>query len=221
MVKDLVAVGTGGQELARIIEDINSFKKTYNFIGWLEKDTSKIGTELMGYPIIGNDDLLLTECKHCAVVNNAMANPRIHETVTNNLVKKYHVNDFPNIVHPDVDMRGVEIGYGNVINRYARLWPLCKIGNFNMIYSGTVGHEVIVGDYNLIATCLIGSRAVIGSYNLLGNNSSIVTKVKIGDDNEIGFGTVVMKNVKNGHQLLGYPAIEAEDFVHYYMSRKR
>lgn len=221
MVKDIIAVGTGGHELARIIEDINSIKKTYNFLGWLEKDLSKIGTDLMGYPILGSDDLLLTECKHCAVVNNVMAYPRLHETVTKNLVEKYHINDFPNIIHPDVDLRGVEIGFGNVLNRYARLWPLCKIGDFNMLYSSTVGHEAIVGNYNLIATCLIGSRAKVGSFNLLGNNSSIANRAKIGDDNEIGFGAVVMQNVKNGHHLLGNPAIEAEDFVHLYMSKRR
>lgn len=220
MVQDLVAVGTGGQELARIIEDINSIKKTYNFLGWLEKDPKLVGTELMGYPILGNDDLLLTECKHCAVVNNVMATPRLHETITKKLVEQYHINIFPNIIHPDVDTRSVEIGYGNVINRYTRLWPLAKIGNFNMLYSATIGHENIIGDYNLIATCLIGSRVTIGSFNLLGNNSSIVTNVKIGDDNEIGFGAVVMKNVKNGHHLLGYPAIEVEDFVHLYMTKK-
>lgn len=221
MVKDLIAVGTGGQELARIIEDINSIKKTYNFLGWLEKDPSKIGTNLMGYPILGDDDLLLTEYKHCAVVNNVMAYPRLHEIVTKNLSEKYHITDFPNIIHPDVDMRSVKIGFGNIINRYSRLWPLCEIGDFNMLYSATVGHEVILGNYNLIATSLIGSRVKIGSFNLLGNNSSIVTNVKIGNDNEIGFGAVVMKNVKDGHHLLGYPAIEAEEFVHLYMTKKR
>ena len=59
MLKDIVVVGSGGLDIVRLIEDINADKPTYNFIGFLEEDASKIGTEILGYPVLGNDDLLL------------------------------------------------------------------------------------------------------------------------------------------------------------------
>ncbi len=59
MVKDLVVVGSGGLDIVRLIEDINADKETYNFLGFLEEDESKIGTEILGHPVLGNDDLLI------------------------------------------------------------------------------------------------------------------------------------------------------------------
>ena len=38
MVKDLIVVGSGGVDIIKLIEDINSEKRIYNFLGFLEKD---------------------------------------------------------------------------------------------------------------------------------------------------------------------------------------
>lgn len=219
MTKDLIVIGSGGVDIVRLIEDINQEKKTYNFLGFLEEDESKIGTEMMGYPILGNDDLLFDKLSHCSVINNVMHTTRTHEKITQKLITRYHINDFPNLIHPKIDLRGVDIGYGNIIYRNNLLGPEVKIGNFNIMYSASIGHETVVGNYNLIATSLICSRCKIGSYNLIGNGTTLSNSVKIGDDNEIGVGSVVMKNYKDGHHLLGYPAIELEDFVKKYMRK--
>ena len=89
MVKDLIVIGSGGLDIVRLIEDINLDKKTYNFLGFLEREESKIGTEILGYPVLGNDDLLLGKLKNCVVVNNVMHTTRIHERVSQNLRDKY------------------------------------------------------------------------------------------------------------------------------------
>ena len=86
MVKDLVIVGSGGIDIVRLIENINADKPTFNLIGFLEKDQTKIGTEILGYPVLGDDDLLLTRFSRCAVVNNVMHTPRIHEKITKKLI---------------------------------------------------------------------------------------------------------------------------------------
>lgn len=221
MVKDLVVVGTGGLDIVNLIEDINSDKPTFNFLGFLEKDPSKHGLEILGKPILGGDDLLLTEFKHCSVINNVMANPRLHEIITNMLITKYGVTDFPSLIHPDVERRGSNIGFGNIIYAGSKLSPLSEIGNFNISYSAHVGHETKIGDYNLMANTCFGSRCRIGSFNLFGNKSVVTNSCKVGDDNVIGVCTVVMQNVKDGHHLLGYPAIEAVDFARLYFGRKR
>lgn len=221
MVKDLVVVGSGGLGVVNLIEDINALKRTFNFIGFLEKDPSKHGTEILGIPVLGGDDLLLTEFKHCAVVNNVMATPRLHETITKALVEKYGMTDFPNLIHPNVERRGASIGVGNIIYANSKLSPLSKIEDFNISYSAQIGHETQVGSYNLMAGVAFGSRCKIGNYNLFGNRSVVTNSCKVGDDNLIGVCAVVMQHVKNGHHLLGYPAIEADDFARRYMSKNR
>lgn len=219
MVKDLVVIGSGGLNIVRLIEDINSVKKTYNFIGFLESDETKIGKEVLGYPIIGNDDLLLDKLSHCCVVNNVMHTTRTHEKVTNKLINDYHISEFVNLIHPDVDMRGVTLGCGNILYRDNKIDPYVNIGDFNLLYGATIGHETRIGNFNLLATCFIGSRAVIGSFNLIGNSATISNSIKLGDDNEIGVGSVVMKHYKNGNHLLGNPAIDLGEFIRKYLRK--
>lgn len=221
MVKDLVVVGSGGLNIVRLIEDINSDKLTYNFIGFLEKDSSKHGTEVLGYPILGDDELLLTECKNCTVINNVMGTPRLHEVVTKNLKDKYRIGEFPNLIHPNVNMRGVTIGEGNIIYANSLLEPLCTIGDFNILFRAVVAHETIVGNYNLMAASTIGSRTKVGSYNLFGNGCFVANSCPVGDDNVIGVASVVMRPVKSGQRLLGNPAIDMGEFIHTYMRKKK
>ncbi len=115
MVKDLVVIGSGGLDIVRLIEDINAEKRTYNFLGFLERDEEKIGKEVMGYPILGNDDLLLDKFSKCAVVNNVIATTGYHEKVCQNLTEKYKISDFPNLVHPTSHSKYIEMGEGNII----------------------------------------------------------------------------------------------------------
>lgn len=220
MIKDLVVIGCGGLGIVNLIEDINAERPTYNFLGFLEKDPSKHGTEVLGIPVLGGDDLLLSEFKHCAVVNNVMANPRLHETITKMLVEKYGMTDFPNLIHPNVERRGASIGVGNIIYFNSNLAPLSKLGNFNISYSASIAHETEIGSFNLMAGTTFGSRCKIGNFNLFGNRSVVTNSCRIGDDNIIGVCTVVMQDVDCGHHLLGYPAIEFDEFARRYMTKK-
>ena len=152
MVKDLVVIGSGGLDIVRLIEDINLDKKTFNFLGFLERDEDKIGTEVMGYPILGNDDLLLDRFSKCAVVNNVIATTAYHEKVRLNLTDKYKVSDFPNLIHPTSRSRYADVGVGNIIYEHINLGAKAVIGNFNIMYpNSSVGHETHIGDYNLLA----------------------------------------------------------------------
>ena len=213
MVKDLVIVGTGGWDVIPLIEDINSDSKRFNFIGFLEKDESKHGTELYGYPIIGGDDLLLTEFKNCAVVNNVMHTTRAHELVAKVLKEKFLVKDFPNLIHPSIDPRFFSIGQGNILYKGAFIGMGAQIGSFNIIERATIGHETTIGDYNLLAACLVGSRCKMGNYNLIGNSVSITNNVKMGDDNELGTGSVLVTKIKSGRHLMGNPAIDINEYA--------
>lgn len=220
MIKDLVVIGSGGLGIVDLIADINAEKPTFNLIGFLEKDSTKHGTEVLGVPVLGGDDLLLKECKHCSVINNVMANPRLHEVITKMLIEKYGITDFPNLVHPNVERRHSTMGVGNIIYAHSKLSQLVSIGDFNISYSTQIGHETRIGSYNLMARTTFGSRCKIGNYNLFGNMSVVTNSCRVGDDNVIGVCAVVMQHVKNEHRLLGYPAIEEDEFVRRYLVKK-
>lgn len=219
MVKDLIVVGTGGWDVIPLIEDINSACKQFNLIGFLEKDELKHGTELFGYPIVGGDDLLLTEFKHCSVINNVMHTTRAHEVVSKTLEEKYGMHDFPNLIHPSINPKFFSIGRGNILYKGAFIGMGAKIGDFNIIERATIGHETIIGNCNLLATCLVGSRCRIGNYNLIGNSATVANNVRMEDDNEIGTGAVLIKKIKSGKHMMGNPAIDLEVFVKNYLSK--
>lgn len=219
MVEDLISVGTGGIDFIRLIEDINSEKRVFNFLGFLEKDESKFGTELLGYPVFGPDEMLLKEFAHCAVINNVMNTPQLHAKVTENLTNIYKVTKFPNIIHPSINMRYVKIGKGNIIYALSDFGSLVRIGDFNIMYGASIAHESEIGDSNCFAQVRVGARCRIGSRNLFGNGSVVSNLVKIKDDNTIGVGSVIMTNIKCGKHLLGYPAIEANEFILKSMSK--
>src|SRR5574344_1996993 len=99
-MKDLIVLGSGGIDIVQLIEDINSDKPKYNFLGFLEKDESKIGTNVLGYPILGSDNLLLSEYSKCAVVNNIMHMPQLHERVPQRLHDEFKIFNTPSLIHP-------------------------------------------------------------------------------------------------------------------------
>lgn len=220
-MKDLVVLGSGGIDIVQLIEDINANKPTYNFLGFLEKDENLIGKEILGYPILGNDDLLFSKFSKCAVVNNVMHTPQLHENVTKKLHEYYKIFDTPSLIHPTVNRNHVDIGEGNIIFSNCKLCSAVKIGDFNIFYTVVVNHETVIGNYNLISTSVIGSRCKIGDYNLLGNGSTIANTAKIGNCNNIGVGSVVMRNIGDNQNVLGYPAIDQLEFIRKYMVKSK
>lgn len=208
---DLVVLGSGNADIVRLIEDINEDKKRFNFIGFLEKDEKLINKEVLGYPILGTDDLLLDKLSNCAVVNNIIGTTRLHEIVSNNIHNKYKIYNTPNLIHPKVCCKYVNIGKGNIIYENVGFATKVSVGDFNIIYPSTnIGHETTIGDFNLFAlNVVIGARCAIGSKNIFGNSSTLSLGLSVANDNSFGVGSVIIKNVESGKSLLGNPAIDS------------
>lgn len=222
-MKDIVILGVGNHDILRLIEEINDNKPTYNVVAILEKDVQKHGTCIYGIPILGGDELLLTECKSCGVVNNIMFTPQKHRDISKILREKYEITDFPNIVHPSVITKYVSLGEGNIIYEYVHLGTDASIGNFNIIYpfSG-IGHETMLGDYNLVAlNAKIGARSRVGECNLFSNQSMVSLGLQIGNNNNVGVGSVVVDNVYDNNSILGNPALPTAIVLRDYLKVKR
>lgn len=218
-MEDLVVLGSGNADIVRLIEDINADKNQYNFIGFLEKDKELINKEVLGYPILGTDDMLLDKLSHCAVVNNIIGTTQLHQAISEKICHKYHISKIPSLVHPTVSLKYASVANGNIIYSNVSIATNVKIGDFNIIYPGAnIGHETTLGSFNLLAlNVVIGARCKIGDKNLFGNSSTLSLGLNVKNDNIIGVGSVVMKDIDSGKSLLGNPSIDSFYFLKSYI----
>lgn len=204
---DLIIVGLGNPDIIKLIEEINEYNHSYNIVGILEKNKDLYGKKINGYEIIGGDELLETEFKDCAVVNNVSATPKIHFRVSQKFFS-YGINNFPNLIHPSIKLKHLQLGFGNIIYEHTSFGSDVVIGDFNIIFYGSViAHQAVIGNYNMIGgNVMIGSRAVLSNRILISNSSTINNNISIADDVFIGVGSVVINSIESPIRVYGNPA---------------
>lgn len=107
----------------------------------------------------------------------------------------------------------VEIGANTCIDRGAL--SITKIGKGTKIDNLTeIAHNVQIGE-NCIITGNVGiaGSARIGNNVWVGPNSSIRNGVYIGSNAFINMGSIVIRNVNDGEDVIGYPAEKKESFI--------
>ncbi len=210
MKKDLIVIGAGNPDIIKLIEDINEDKKIFNLLGFLDKNEALYGEKINGYEIIGGDELIKSEFKNCAVVNNVFSDSKCRYEISQRYSNQYGITDYPNLIHPTINLRFVKLGFGNILYQNISIGANVEIGNFNLIFYGsTIGHESKIGDDNLIAAnVMIGARAKINNRNYFGNSSTINLGISIADDIYVGVGSVVVHSIKLPKKVFGNPAKE-------------
>ena len=121
--------------------------------------------------------------------------------------------EFINIIHPTALVSPIaRIGKGCIIASYTSISPNVKIGNHVMIQSfDDLGHDVEVGDYASIESYVfLGGYAKVGELSTMHTKSSIIPKKSVGKECVVGFGSVVMRNFKDGVHVFGNPAVKVD-----------
>lgn len=121
--------------------------------------------------------------------------------------------EFINIIHPTAKVSPVaKIGIGCIICAYTLISPNVTIGNHVMIQSfDDFGHDAVVGDYASIESYVfLGGYAKVGELSTMHTKSSIIPHKSIGKNCVVGFGSVVMRNFKDGVHVFGNPAIKVD-----------
>ena len=116
---------------------------------------------------------------------------------------------FINIIHPMALISPIAtIGKGCFIGPFTTISPNVLIGNHVMIHSfDDLGHDVEIGDYASIESYVfLGGYAKVGELSTMHTKSSIIPHKCIGKECVVGFGSVVMRNIKDGIHVFGNPA---------------
>jgi sugar O-acyltransferase (sialic acid O-acetyltransferase NeuD family) len=83
-----------------------------------------------------------------------------------------------------------------------------QVGDNVILWSGNhIGHRTVINDHVYISShCVISGFCEIGAYSFLGVNATFNDNIRIGRDNIIGSGALVVKNTEDGKLMVGSPA---------------
>lgn len=201
-MKDIVIVGMGGfaREAKWIIDRINEVTQIWNFLGYIDKLSDKIG-------VIGDDEYIINMRSSLAVIL-AIGNPKIRKQ----LYMKYRKNKmitFPNLIDPSVKMSEmVCIGEGNIICAENILTVDIRMGCFNIINLGcTVGHDVRIGNFNTVNPGTnISGNVILNDFIEIGTGTKIVQGVSIERGVITGAGSVIISDIPAETTVVGVPA---------------
>jgi len=208
MMKDIVIVGAGGfgREVKTIIDAINKYNKTYNFLGYYD-DTIAKGTLINNFPILGNlkelNDLKTTT-QVLIGVGDPIAKSKIVQALHNAFLQ------FPTVIHPSVIMSDddVSIDDGCIICAGNIITCNIKIGKFvTLNLMCTVGHDTVIGDYSsFMPSVNISGEVHIEEKVYVGTGAKIINRLTIEKATIVGAGAVVSKSLPANCTAVGIPA---------------
>ena len=208
-MKDLVIIGAGafGREVAQLVEEINQYKKMWNFIGYIDETEEKQGKSINGDMVLGDfnwlDKIDTKNIWGVCAIGNTMDKFKLV-----NKAKVYNIK-FANLIHPSVRLNNyIQIGHGNIICANSILSVNTRIGNHVAINpTGGIGHDAIIGDYStLYWNVTLGGYVKLNEGCEIGSKSVVLPNTTIGKWTILGAGAVVIKDIPEYSTAVGVPA---------------
>ncbi len=206
MSKNIVIIGAGGH--AKIVVDI--IERTGDIIYGLTDVNYLEKRECMGYPIIGNDEILQSvisnEIKFAAMGIGHVGYPDSRNKSYQYAQKIGYI--FPVLVHPSAVIANTAIiGEGSVCAAHSTVNVDARIGKICIVNSAAViEHDVQMEDGVHVAPhAVVLGEAHIGKNSFIGAGSVILQGIRIGKNCIIGAGSVVLHNVDDDCVVVGNP----------------
>jgi sugar O-acyltransferase (sialic acid O-acetyltransferase NeuD family) len=207
-LKKLIILGAGGyaQEVLWIVDDLNSQRPTWDFIGFIDAMApGRKGQLLYDRPILGGwDDVSQQEEIYFACgIGSPDSRARECAEATR---RGYRA---ATLIHPSViSAHHVQVGEGTVIGAGCILAPYAILGRHCSLNLGvTIGHNSLMGDFCVLSpgAQLLGA-AELSERVFLGANATVYLGRKVGAGSIIGANSFLLTNLGPGSSVIGVPA---------------
>ena len=198
--------GAGGH--GKVVADILISRKEKQFIGFVDDQDQLTGTEVIGYPILGNGNWLHEQTtKHPVAIVLGIGNSFSRRRVVERCVA-WDVPILRAIHCAAVVASSAELGRGTVVMGGAVINGEAKIGHGVIVNTGAVvEHDVEIGDYaDISPNASLGGASRFGTVSHLGLGAVVLPGVSVGSESIIGAGAVVLKDLPDKIVAVGVPA---------------
>lgn len=201
---DIIIVGGGG--LCKMIIEIIRMNKSYNIHGIIDTGLA-VGTEILGVPVIGNDDDLLRFRNegYMTAVNAIGSITSNNESRAFNLRKKIYKKIkaagffMPTLIHPSAQVAvSARLGEGVIVMENAVIGADAIVGDDALINTAAiVSHDCIIGNHCRISpAAVLAGNVKVGENALVGMGATLYIGINIGENAIISNGQNVFENVK-------------------------
>jgi sugar O-acyltransferase (sialic acid O-acetyltransferase NeuD family) len=198
--------GAGGH--GKVVADILISNKEKRFAGFVDDRERLTGTEVIGYPVLGNGDWLPKQkSKHpVAVVWGVGNNCRRRQLAQ--CFRGSDIQILTAIHRAAVVAVSAELGRGTVVMGGAAINSEARIGEGVIVNTGAiVEHDVEIGDYAHVSpNASLGGASRLGPVSHLGLGAVILPGVSVGSESIIGAGAVVLRDLPSEIVAVGVPA---------------
>ena len=211
-MKNLIIIGAGGY--AKSVLDSVDYMN-FRMIGFID-DIKRIGSEHLGYPIIGNTIDCVNKPEDC-VYFVAIGNNRKRKVWFNKLKERQlsliNVIDKSAIVSQYSTIgEGSFIGKLAIVNHGASVGDNCVINTRALLEHGCR----IENHVNISTNCTLNGDVVCEEGSFIGSGVVCNGQLTIGEWGLVGSGAVVIKDVRPHTTVVGCPATEIESTSHKY-----
>ncbi|WP_251126073.1 MULTISPECIES: acetyltransferase [unclassified Exiguobacterium] len=205
-MRKLLIIGASGH--GKVIANIAHDCGKWDEISFLDNDSTKIGSNLLGFNVIDtteNLEVYVHEYEFIVGIGDVYA----RERVTNQLLDLGA--NLSTLIHPTAVIGlDVKVGQGSVLMPMSVINSSVTIGQGCIVNtSSTVDHDCFLGDFvHLSPGTTVSGSVNIGNRTWIGTGTKIINNLDIADDCMIGAGAVIVNSIHTSGLYIGIPAKE-------------
>lgn len=207
---DIIIIGGGG--MAKMCIELINKSMAYNIAGILDPNVKK-GTEIMGVPVLGGDDMLPELRRNgCFCAINAIGSITSDQQekvfyLRRRLCTIIKENGFfmPTLIHPSAQVaESARIGEGCIVMENTVIGPAAVIGDDVIINTGAIiSHDCRIGSHARISPgAILAGDVTVGDNSLIGMGVTVYIGIHIGQDVIISNGKNVFSDIESEKKIV-------------------